>query len=126
MGAKHRGRRGARQARRDEREYREYLSEEQRCLTGCIAGRMPAPFMRRVLVRREPNARVTTVDTDTPTEATVFPKRENRALRFAETPAVSSVVKQWADTPSGRLRTHAGPLLLFAALTVGWTWPLAA
>ena len=28
-------------ARREEREYREYLSDEQRCQTGCSAGRMP-------------------------------------------------------------------------------------
>src|SRR5262245_1397662 len=50
MGAQHRGRRGARQARRDDRAYREYVREEQRRLTGCIAGRMPAPFMRWVLI----------------------------------------------------------------------------
>src|SRR5262245_58443521 len=48
----HRGRRGARVARRDDREYREYLSEEQRRQSGCITGRMPAPFMRWVLVSR--------------------------------------------------------------------------
>src|SRR5687767_4878187 len=49
MRAQHRGPRGARLARRDDREYREYLREEQRRQPGCIAGRMPAPFMRRIL-----------------------------------------------------------------------------
>jgi hypothetical protein len=55
MGAQHRGRRGARQARRDDRAYREYVREEQRRLTGCIAGRMPAPFLRwvRVFIAKE-------------------------------------------------------------------------
>src|SRR5665811_903089 len=42
-------RRRARLARRDDGEYREYLTEEQRRQPGCIAGRMPAPFMRWVL-----------------------------------------------------------------------------
>src|SRR5262245_25617731 len=51
MGAQHRGRRGARQARRDDREYREYLRKEQRRLAGCIAGRMPSPFLRWVLTQ---------------------------------------------------------------------------
>src|SRR4051812_14600110 len=49
MGTSHRGRRGARLARRDDGEYREYLTEEQRRQTGCIAGRMPTPFVRWVL-----------------------------------------------------------------------------
>src|SRR5688572_24008090 len=60
-GGEYRGRRGARLARRDDREYREYLSDEQRrqglvpqrgsrvgVEAGCIAGRMPAPFVRWV------------------------------------------------------------------------------
>jgi hypothetical protein len=42
--------RGARIARREERAYREYASDEQRSEAGCIAGRMPAPFVRWVLV----------------------------------------------------------------------------
>src|SRR5262245_25575604 len=60
MGAQHRGRRGARQARRDDREYREYLRKEQRRLAGCIAGRMPSPFLRWVLAaHRLPAAMLT-------------------------------------------------------------------
>ena len=48
----HRGGRCARIARRETREYREYLSVEQRREAGCIAGRMPSPSLRRVLIGR--------------------------------------------------------------------------
>src|SRR6187455_1188744 len=58
MGAWHRGRRGARLARRDEREYREYLSEEQRRQAGCPDVRMPAAFVRWVLLLNRPPDRV--------------------------------------------------------------------
>src|SRR5438093_654829 len=51
MGAQHRGRRGARPARREEGEYRPYATDEQRSRAGCIAGRMPSPFLRWVLGR---------------------------------------------------------------------------
>src|SRR5262245_65806984 len=70
VGAQHRGRRGARPARREEGEYRPYATDEQRSRTGCIAGRMPSPFVRwvlkscatlrswrRTLVLRSPHAR---------------------------------------------------------------------